>query len=78
MGWVRPAAAVRSTDQALQSRQAVERGLIREFPDAPGGPVRVVGYPVRFAKGLPDPTCPPRLGEGGDAVAVRWLHSAGS
>ena len=73
-----PAAAVRSTDQALQSRQAVERGLIREFPDAPGGPVRVVGYPVRFAKGLPDPTCPPRLGEGGDAVAVRWLHSAGS
>jgi crotonobetainyl-CoA:carnitine CoA-transferase CaiB-like acyl-CoA transferase len=70
---VLPAAAVASTDDALASDQARSRGLIREFPDAPGGPVRVVGYPVRFERGLPDPTCPPRLGEGGDEAAARWL-----
>jgi crotonobetainyl-CoA:carnitine CoA-transferase CaiB-like acyl-CoA transferase len=69
-----PAAAVRSTDQALASAQTAARGLIREFPDAPGGAVRVVGYPVRFENGLPDPTCPPRLGEGGDAAAALWLQ----
>jgi crotonobetainyl-CoA:carnitine CoA-transferase CaiB-like acyl-CoA transferase len=68
-----PAAAVRSTDEALTSTQTAERGLIHEFPKAPGGLVRVVGYPVRFETGLPDPTCPPRLGEGGEAVAVQWL-----
>jgi crotonobetainyl-CoA:carnitine CoA-transferase CaiB-like acyl-CoA transferase len=70
---VLPAAAVKSTDEALASDQAKSRGLIREFPDAPGGPVRVVGYPVRFEHGLPDPTCPPRLGEGGDEAVARWL-----
>ncbi len=70
---VLPAAAVKSTDEALASDQAKSRGLIREFPDAPDGPVRVVGYPVRFEHGLPNPTCPPRLGEGGGEAAARWL-----
>ncbi len=68
-----PAAAVMSTDQALASSQTTERGLIREFPDGSGGPIRVVGYPVRFENPLPPPTRPPTLGEGGEEAAARWL-----
>jgi crotonobetainyl-CoA:carnitine CoA-transferase CaiB-like acyl-CoA transferase len=70
-----PAAAVRSTDQALNSAQAQARGLVRELAAGPAGPIRVVFHPVRFERGLPEPSRPPALGEGGLEVASRWLES---
>jgi len=72
-----PAAAVRSTDQALDSEQARARNLVHTFADGPEGPIRVVFHPVRFEQPLPEPSCPPDLGQGGDALARRWLENAG-
>jgi crotonobetainyl-CoA:carnitine CoA-transferase CaiB-like acyl-CoA transferase len=70
-----PAAAVQTADQALDSDQARMRGLIRDFPDKGDGAIRVVGYPVQFEMGLPEPSRPPKLGEGGEALAQSWLQA---
>lgn len=72
-----PAAAVQTTDQALDSDQAKSRNLIRTVVHDREGPIRVVFHPVRFEQPLPEPTCPPALGQGGDALARRWLESVG-
>lgn len=69
-----PAGTVRSVDQALASEQTVGRSLLHRFEGGQGGPIRVVGYPVRFGDGLPAPRRPPALGEGGEAVAAGWLE----
>jgi crotonobetainyl-CoA:carnitine CoA-transferase CaiB-like acyl-CoA transferase len=71
-----PAAAVRSTDQALVSAQVQARSLVREFAGGQNGPTRVVFHPVRFEYDLPEPSPPPALGEGGEAVMQRWLGEA--
>ena len=70
-----PAAPVRTTDEALVSAQARSRDLVRTV-SGPGGDVEVVFHPVRFGQPLPAPTCPPLPGEGGGAVAKRWLEGA--
>jgi crotonobetainyl-CoA:carnitine CoA-transferase CaiB-like acyl-CoA transferase len=67
-----PAAQVRSVDEALASEQARARDLVRTVSGA-GGDVRVLFHPVRFEQPLPAPTCPPLPGEGGEALARRWL-----
>ncbi|WP_454019907.1 CaiB/BaiF CoA transferase family protein [Azospirillum sp. Marseille-Q6669] len=68
-----PAGAVRSVAQALASDQVAGRDLIHGFETERGGPIRVVRYPVKFGDGLPCPTPPPALDEGGAEVARRWL-----
>ncbi|WP_109049213.1 CaiB/BaiF CoA-transferase family protein [Azospirillum sp. TSA6c] len=70
-----PAGAVRSVVQALASDQVAGRNLLHSFETAGGGPIRVVGYPVKFEDGLPPPGRPPAQGEGGGEIAKQWLES---
>jgi crotonobetainyl-CoA:carnitine CoA-transferase CaiB-like acyl-CoA transferase len=71
-----PGGVLRTVTEALESDQVIERGLIHGFGDAVPGDVRVIRYPVKFEGGLPDPTPPPRPGEGGAALADAWLQGA--
>ncbi len=73
-----PGGELFSVDEALQSPQAVERGLVKCFDSENGadaGRIKVVRYPVNFGDGLPDPTPPPALGEGGEELANRWMKN---
>ena len=71
-----PCGEVYSVDEALGSAQVVQRGLIKSFDgDSLTGSdkIRVIRYPVNFGDSLPDPTPPPRLGEGGEEMAKGWM-----
>ena len=68
-----PGGLLCTVDEALASRQVEERGLLHHFGDAVPGNLRIVNYPVKLSCGLPEPVAPPRHGEGGQAVADRWL-----
>ena len=70
-----PGGLLRTVDEALASPQAKERGLIHSFGEGDGA-LRVVRYPVKFDHELPEPKSPPLPGEGGAAVAERWLGAS--
>ena len=71
-----PCGELYSVDEALASDQVVHRGLIKCFDGDPltgSDKIRVIRYPVNFGDILPDPTPPPRLGEGGEEMAKLWM-----
>ena len=70
-----PIGAVQTVDTALASEQARARGLVHSLPGI-REPIRFVGYPVKLEGGLPSPTRPPRIGEGGEELAQAWLGEA--
>ncbi|WP_290651639.1 CoA transferase [Aquisalimonas sp.] len=74
-----PAGELRTVDEALGSEQTRHHGLVRTLP-GDEEPVQLVGYPVRMSgAGVDEPGLPPRLGEGGVALAQHWLdHSRGT
>jgi formyl-CoA transferase len=66
-----PAGPVQSVDQALQDPQLLARGMVQTVPHPTAGALRLVANPLL---GEDTPTQPPpRLGEGGEEVAQRWL-----
>lgn len=67
-----PAGIIRTVKEALDSRQASERGLIGEKGEG-DSKVRFVRYPVKLSTPLPAGWAPPRLGQGGEETMTRWL-----
>lgn len=66
-----PAGPVQGLGEVFQDPQVLARGMVQAFPGAGEG-LRLVANPLLREETPEAP--PPRLGEGGEAVARRWLE----
>jgi crotonobetainyl-CoA:carnitine CoA-transferase CaiB-like acyl-CoA transferase len=70
-----PAGPIWTVTEALGSPQAQARGAVRVHEDEVHGRVQTLAWPAAFDGVRPSSgAAPPRLGEGGEQVAARWLR----
>lgn len=66
-----PAGPVQDVAEVFADAQVAARGMVQQLEHPTAGALRLVANPLLRER--TPPACPPRLGEGGAALAARWL-----